>query len=894
MATSSGGPATSGGPVTWVRAILISFWLCRVSVLSVAGGIAILALAPQAQSVFFDLHTYEVGIRHWAVFYASVFLFWMLPTQLSTRVMLHAGEERIPEGHDAPYDFLVVHLPWIGALACLAGVGFGQYLALEHIPDQADELETVARSQVVTLLGVTGAVAAVWLLSWLLLSTLTHRLAVRIGLLDNRLFRFIATAMFGERATRGRADTGEAPQRRFTPQQLQSAWAAIVLFLIWVASLYFVFLSPLDISPMLSRAPMLPVLIGAWVPLLTFFVFFAHRWRLPILGLFILAATAMSNWVPGVHEMRVLAKNGPVAPPPETRQPSLEEALRWWRKANGCLEKLKEPCNVRPIIVAAEGGASRAAFFTGSLLAFLEDLSDPSKRGEPAGPPVFSKQLFAISSVSGSSLGAAVFAAMREDALGQAGWPRPKPETPENALWFKSGKAVGVGGVKVEPLPATASRKDVIQQVLAGDFLTPAIAALSLDLWVPLHAKFLNPGDRTYFLERSWEQRFADPSGGARSSTKSTFERPFSSLAPTESTWRPILVFNGTSVTTGRRIITSTLYPLMKSPDDDLEKTPDTERTIESVFRNSYDTYDLMCLPDTPSDRGPCTCLQRTGKSQLQTVRMKDCDVRLSTAVSNSARFPVVSSHGDIVAPGRGSVDRIVDGGYFDYSGIVTAFELQVQITRLDDALRPYVLFMTNDPGFDPLACQAEEGARKRTADELDVLRRPATPPTPPADNDLFSILRYPVEALVSVRVARSEQTMAQAVLLNRYENVKLGFRQAPNLLANLRSGGQQSYVNFDIVSVGARCNGQKQVRPIPMNWWLSMPIQDYLDQELCARHNRDTIAGLLAQLGPQPDKDASAEHAARYTKERQLVRDVCRSVSPTRGDRPDRSKQTR
>jgi hypothetical protein len=273
---------------------------------------------------------------------------------------------------------------------------------------------------------------------------------------------------------------------------------------------------------------------------------------------------------------------------------------------------------------------------------------------------------------------------------------------------------------------------------------------------------------------------------------------------------------------------------------------------------------------------------------------MKNCDVRLSTAVSNSARFPVVSSHGDIATQGQGSVDRIVDGGYFDYSGIVTAFELQAQIARVDDNLSPYILFITNDPGFDPQACQGEEGGKRRILDELDVLRRPASPPTPPADNDLFSILRYPLEALTSVRVARSEQTMAQAVLVNRYENVKGSFRQAPSEFAMLRSGGQISSINFDIVSVGARCNGQKQVRPIPMNWWLSMPIQDYLDQELCARRNRGTIAGLLAQLGPQPDKNAESEHKARYAKERELVRNVCRSASPTKGERPERSRQTR
>src|SRR5262249_31387406 len=62
------------------------------------------------------------------------------------------------------------------------------------------------------------------------------------------------------------------------------------------------------------------------------------------------------------------------------------------------------------------------------------------------------------------------------------------------------------------------------------------------------------------------------------------------------------------------------------------------------------------------------------------------------------------------------------------------------------------------------------------------------------------------------------------------------------------------NYVNFDIISVGARCNARrKQILPVPMNWWLPMPIQAYLNQEICAPHNRGSMAGVLSQLGPQP-----------------------------------------
>jgi hypothetical protein len=415
-----------------------------------------------------------------------------------------------------------------------------------------------------------------------------------------------------------------------------------------------------------------------------------------------------------------------------------------------------------------------------------------------------------------------------------------------------------------------------VQQVLAGDFLSPAVAALSLDFWAPGLAKY--NGDRTYFLERSWELRFADPSGGtrrqsARTQVKSGLERPLSSLAPEDGKWRPLLVFNGTSITTGRRIVTSTLHPLMASPDDP-QGTPDAQRTVEAVFRDAYDIYDLMCVPAT-TPAGPCTCMPPSNKALPGSLRIKGCDLRLSTAVSNSARFPVVSSHGDINSTGGKLVDRIVDGGYFDYSGIVSAMELHAQIVRLDNKLSPFVLFLTNDPGFNPQACQADSDTNAPPADELDVLRRPASPASTPLHWQIFSSLVYPLDTLVNARVARSEQTMAQSVLLNRYQNVKAGYDMAPRNLVELRAG-LQAFVSFDIVSVGARCNKEKQVQPIPMNWWLAMPTQAYLDQEICASHNRGTLAGMLSQLGPQPPADDRPQHAERYERAKRRVDQQC------------------
>jgi hypothetical protein len=76
--------ANSVGPPMPLRALPDSFWICRVSICSMLSGLLILNGAPQAKSSSLDMPTFEVGLRQRTGFFVAVFLFWMLPTQLST------------------------------------------------------------------------------------------------------------------------------------------------------------------------------------------------------------------------------------------------------------------------------------------------------------------------------------------------------------------------------------------------------------------------------------------------------------------------------------------------------------------------------------------------------------------------------------------------------------------------------------------------------------------------------------------------------------------------------------------------------------------------------------------------------------------------------------------
>ena len=77
-------------------------------------------------------------------------------------------------------------------------------------------------------------------------------------------------------------------------------------------------------------------------------------------------------------------------------------------------------------------------------------------------------------------------------------------------------------------------------------------------------------------------------------------------------------------------------------------------------------------------------------------------DVRLSTAALNSARFPLVSPPGNIRSHNQYIIDRIVDGGYMENYGVITAAELAHAVNAAVPKLRPFVLVISNDPS-DPI-----------------------------------------------------------------------------------------------------------------------------------------------------------------------------------------------
>ena len=186
---------------------------------------------------------------------------------------------------------------------------------------------------------------------------------------------------------------------------LAIAYVAIVS-LLFIASLMRPFV-PADLAP---RAAIVPLLFGSFVFIATFLAWASHKICIPVLALSILAALGVTALNPHFDDVRTLASASDHF---GERQLDIDAAIKRWMDVN--CDQTKTTCPPA-VIVALEGGASRAAFAAatavGALLDQAGDLPDGKDRAiAPA------RRIFAISGVSGGSLGAATIRTALSDSL---------------------------------------------------------------------------------------------------------------------------------------------------------------------------------------------------------------------------------------------------------------------------------------------------------------------------------------------------------------------------------------------------------------------------------------------------------------------------------------------
>jgi hypothetical protein len=204
------------------------------------------------------------------------------------------------------------------------------------------------------------------------------------------------------------------------------------------------------------------------------------------------------------HAIRLLPER-----PVQNRRPSIAWAYQAWRGQAALV-----PGTGRPIIfVAIAGGASRAGFWSGEVLSRLEEMSG----GE------FSRHTFAISSVSGGSVGAVGFLASLPD--------------PVSRLPLAARVGDFTGRDFLSPVFGGGAFPDLLQRVIP-------VAVLP---------------DRAQALERGWEvgwKRHCAAIGGCQDSD--LLRRSFLSAWQGSRGWSPLLMINGVHEETGALILTST------------------------------------------------------------------------------------------------------------------------------------------------------------------------------------------------------------------------------------------------------------------------------------------------------------------------------------------------
>lgn len=402
-------------------------------------------------------------------------------------------------------------------------------------------------------------------------------------------------------------------------------------------------------------------LVGAslWIAPATWLLFVSKRGDFPMLLLLVVLAGVFSF----VNDNHALRRSTGIDLPDPSARSSLEAAFDAWRK------RWREQRTGSPtlVVVATAGGGSRAAYWTASVLGTIQDLD-----------PDFDNKLFVVSGVSGGSVGAAVYRGLLTAAPARGASCSAEARRPY--LY-----------------------RDCARAILRQNFLSPMLAAM---LYPDLVQRFLPwhiLPDRAGALEQAWEAAWRDALGPTQDA-RNLFAEDFLAAWPAAGgcaagACLPALALNGTSVATGKRIVTSNL-------------------DLSSSLTDAFDFF----------HRWPR-------------------HIPMSTAANNSARFPIIGPAGTITGE---PLDRIVDGGYFENFGATTAQDLLQSLTRhcgRTNTCRAnlVVIQISSDPDYPGVARRNGTAAVEKSG------RKPQAPHPGRFATEIWS----PVKTLLNTRTAR-------------------------------------------------------------------------------------------------------------------------------------------
>ncbi|WP_334488889.1 hypothetical protein [Bradyrhizobium algeriense] len=387
-----------------------------------------------------------------------------------------------------------------------------------------------------------------------------------------------------------------------------------IAHMVWFSLFCLVFFSAFSVTGSQLVGPigifLLAVIgVGAMASLLTRA---GDRRHLPVLSCVILIAILLSLFdLTDNHRIQLINTDSP-------RLQRAVDVFRQWYESRADREYYASRQRPYPVfIVAASGGGLYAAHHAATVLARLQDQC-----------PNFSQHVFAISGVSGGSLGGALFA---------------------NLARKQASNSAHVDCLSGPPPGGEGDFEKQSNRFIETDFLSPLLGAtLFPDAMQRFLPAFTSRFDRARAFEstltRAWSKLYPE-------NKDNPWGKPFlEGWNPKAAA--PALILNSTNVEHGYRIA----------------MTP-----FEIIDMGELDN--IVSL----SNLAEFHRLSEVRAGDSSTARLRD--TTLATAVSLSARFPWVLPAGRLTTQRDGPL-RIVDGGYVENSGSETVFDLVQALAR--------------------------------------------------------------------------------------------------------------------------------------------------------------------------------------------------------------------
>ena len=347
--------------------------------------------------------------------------------------------------------------------------------------------------------------------------------------------------------------------------------------------------------------------------------YFDRLWKRVPLGLLVVAYLVLFNIWNNNHWARVIESDTRVVPKP------FEQHLEDWLEAHA--GNVGDTSAIPLLIVSAEGGGIRALNWTAGTLDHLNQKITTHSDGD------FYSHVFAVSGVSGGSVGAAFYQAYYHDIV-------------------SPGKEVD---------------QAKFNHLIASDYLSAVLGAMFfpdlIQRFLPFRVGYF---DRARWIEDTFAGEYEFLIG------HNTMDLGLTTLWEREDSLRlPSMFFNTTRIETGQKVIISNLN-----------------------FQD--DSATSHYFSDVPG------LLEVGGR-----------DLPLKTAALMSARFPYVTPAGTVRKWNGEAWGNLVDGGYFENTGLETSLQLLNRILHelenndnirrdIRDRIRLGIVFLKNgDTNFE-------------------------------------------------------------------------------------------------------------------------------------------------------------------------------------------------